>query len=358
MPGKKPKSVAGFSSTPVMTRGGCHFRHENDSEYSRIFCVSDSCIFVPSEKRWQVGDSVRISFRVLDEVTEYDGYGTVEKRCDCPQGYLPRGMMVRFDEMKKRPMGFSERLAQIQRVRKIALDTTVGAARYVLAEARGNRVERELGQPGSGFRRPVLLIQGWFGTRGSFAIFENKLKARGFPVFSFHLGAFNIQDITESAEMTAEKIKRICAAQGIPKIEIIGHSMGGLIGLYALKKFGVADCVHRMITVGTPFFGTPAAVFGLPFLGLLAKSLWQMVPGSGFIANLHDGDLPPGVEVVSILSRLDMLAPEKSCVLPQAKNLLVSAGHAALVVNDDIFSVVEALLTDQPPFGNVYPQTL
>ena len=48
----------------------------------------------------------------------------------------------------------------------------------------------------------------------------------------------NVRDIRRSAFLIHRKIERILAQTPSQKIDIIGHSMGGLIGLYYVKKLG------------------------------------------------------------------------------------------------------------------------
>lgn len=337
-----------FADVPVITTGSCNLFMGVDSIFSRNFCFFSTGIFMPFQKYWPIGSEVRFEFRIHDEILTYEGFGKVARYSHCQEGFYEGGMVIEFTQIDRKSLSFTDRLRQLSRAQDTAIDVTYGAAKYVLAEARGNRVERDLGKPYHGFKEHVLLIQGWLGTRGVFALLENKLQRDGFRVFSFHLGALNIQDIAKSAQMVADKIHRVSHAMNIRELTIIGHSMGGLIGLYALKKLDIANHVNKLIAIGTPFDGTPAAYAGLPFLGAVAKSLWQMLPDSDFIHDLHADPLPANVEIVSIMSRLDMLAPEKYCVLKGARNILVSAGHAALVVDDRIYRVVRALIQNQP----------
>ena len=61
---------------------------------------------------------------------------------------------------------------------------------------------------------PVLLIHGYFATRGSLHLLERHLVRRGHVVMSYPLGAiFNLGDIRDSAGLIARKVESIVAAK-------------------------------------------------------------------------------------------------------------------------------------------------
>src|SRR6185369_5792728 len=115
---------------------------------------------------------------------------------------------------------------------------------------------------------PVLLIHGYLGTRGSMYILERRLNDDGLCVFSFNLGSLNVRDIRTSAFLIHRKIESILAQTTVRHIDIVGHSMGGLIGLYYVKKLGGADRVRKLVMMGTPIAGTWSALAGTTTLGL------------------------------------------------------------------------------------------
>ena len=102
---------------------------------------------------------------------------------------------------------------------------------------------------------PVLIIHGFLGTRGSMYMLERRLVEDGFVVVSFNLGTLNVRDIRRSAFLIHRKIERILAQTPSQRIDIIGHSMGGLIGLYYVKKLGGHARVRKLIMMGTPVRG-------------------------------------------------------------------------------------------------------
>jgi triacylglycerol esterase/lipase EstA (alpha/beta hydrolase family) len=138
---------------------------------------------------------------------------------------------------------------------------------------------------------------------------ERRLVEDGFVVVSFNLGTLNVRDIRRSAFLIHRKIERILAQTPSQKIDIIGHSMGGLIGLYYVKKLGGHARVRKLIMLGTPLRGTWTALAGVLTLGLWSTSSWQLLPRSRFLDELAQGPIPPGVEVSTIAAARDWVVP-------------------------------------------------
>lgn len=228
---------------------------------------------------------------------------------------------------------------------------------YLRHLARGNRIRR-----GASFEKvtggddvPLLLIHGFLGTRGSMYLLERRLVDDGFIVVSFNIGALNVRDIRRSAFMIHRKIDRILAETPAKKIDILGHSMGGLIGLYYVKKLGGAARVRRLIMMGTPVHGTWAALLGIATLGLWSTSSWQLLPRSRFLDELHQGKVPEDVEIHTIAAARDWVVPLATTRLPGANAMTVPLGHSSLVVSEEVYQRLISVLRAPSPAGEAAP---
>jgi pimeloyl-ACP methyl ester carboxylesterase len=243
------------------------------------------------------------------------------------------------------------------------------AAVYLRQLLRGNRAKRvlrslrrrpqdqraddEQGRQGGQDRKdanapaqpPVLLIHGYFATRGSLHLLESRLTMRGLIVMSYPLGPLNVGDIRDSAGLIARKVESIVAQTGIARVDIVGHSMGGLVGLDYLKRLGGRHRVRRLVMLGTPTHGTWSALLGLVTAPLGLASL-QLLPGSPFLRELAERPLPPGAEVVSIGAIRDWLAPLSTTVLDGVRHIALPTGHSGLLVDAEVADVVAEILRE------------
>lgn len=99
-----------------------------------------------------------------------------------------------------------------------------------------------------------------------------------------------------SNEHTANKLQKfineVLQTEGVQKVDIIAHSMGGIIAKeYILNSKG--ESVDQFISLGTPYFGSPSSFTALKdglFHGLLAKrstvrslpSIYELLPSRAY----------------------------------------------------------------------------
>jgi triacylglycerol esterase/lipase EstA (alpha/beta hydrolase family) len=212
---------------------------------------------------------------------------------------------------------------------------------------RSNRVEKK-----TDFSRcpnPVLLLHGFFTSRRTFDVLERRLRRDGYGVFTLDLGGLgrtlNTRGIDDLADLVRAKIERIYARNpGLGPLTIVGHSKGGLIAAYYVKKLGGWRRTRAVVTLGTPHHGTPLAYLGIP-VGFFARSLWQLFPGSPFLTRLADGPWPGQVRLASIWSKADEAAPYPTGViethgLPHLLNVEVNATHGSFLTSRRIYAVI------------------
>lgn len=216
---------------------------------------------------------------------------------------------------------------------------------YLRDLVRGNQLPRtHLPHALDARHPPVLLLHGFFGTRGSMIMMERRMVADGLTVFTFDLGVVNTNDIRTSAILIQRKVESILAQTRVDKVDIVGHSMGGLIGLYYIKRLGGAPKVRRLVMLGTPILGTWSALLGVATIGLVSPSSWQILPSSRFLADLRRGPLPAGVDYYTIAAERDWICPPEQTVLPGAVRMTVPLGHSSLVISDEVYRCVRQAL--------------
>ena len=229
----------------------------------------------------------------------------------------------------------------------------VGTLRYYAGDMSERR--DDFAEPGGD---AVLLIQGFFQTRRVMASLEERLRADGFRVVSFHLGGLlglNTRSIPTLARMIDGKMGRLLERSEGRTVHVIGHSMGGLVARYLVQSAGGSRYSRTVITLGSPHHGTPTAALG-GALGLLIVSpaLWQLFPVSPLVKELRDGRFPSGVRLVSVYSKHDIICPwQKSVLTPRdgedVRNVMVKGlGHMDLVEDPYVYGLILRELKDHP----------
>jgi pimeloyl-ACP methyl ester carboxylesterase len=151
--------------------------------------------------------------------------------------------------------------------------------------------------------------------------------------------------VDDLADFVRAKIERIYARNpGLGPLTIVGHSKGGLVAAYYVKKLGGWRRTRAVVTLGTPHHGTPVAYLGIP-LAAVARSVFQMLPGSPFLARLQDGPWPAQVRLTSVWSRLDPWAPYPSGLLethglPHLANVEVQGDHRSFLTSKRLYEVL------------------
>jgi pimeloyl-ACP methyl ester carboxylesterase len=189
----------------------------------------------------------------------------------------------------------------------------------------------------------VLLINGYMSTRGSLHLLERRMHDRHHTVFTYRLPWMNMGDIRDSAALIARKVESLVAQTSVPSVDIVGHSMGGLVGLYYVKRLGGRHRVRRLILLGTPATGTWSALLGL-FTAPFGRASLQLLPTSPFLRELNETPLPPAVDVISVGGERDYLAPLSSTVLEGIRHVALPTGHSGLLVDAAVADVLDDLL--------------
>jgi triacylglycerol lipase len=224
-------------------------------------------------------------------------------------------------------------------------------------DGRGNRIVRR-----TDFRRcerPVLLLYGVFATRRTMEVLERRLRRDGYCVFSLDLSrpgrVFDTRGIDVLAALVHEKVERMYARhRDMGPLAVVGHSKGGLVGAYWVKRLGGDRRVRALVTLGTPHGGTASTWLALP-MALLDRSILQMTPGSAFVRRLREGPWPARLHLTSIWSRRDRLTVHPAAVVeerrPQVRNVEVDASHRGLLVRKRVYAEVLRALSEAEAAG-------
>jgi triacylglycerol esterase/lipase EstA (alpha/beta hydrolase family) len=209
-------------------------------------------------------------------------------------------------------------------------------------------------------RDPVIIVAGTFASEGPASVYYAPLAARlradGYQAYIFGLPGGGLGDIADTSQALNVFADQVRAQTGASRVDMIGHSQGGLVGRYYIKFLGGASEVDSMISLGAPHYGTSlanlATLLGLgSCLGVVACQ--QMAIGSSFLANLNAGDDTIGnVDYTNIASANDeIVTPFTTAflnndgnnhnVLVQSPCFLRVVGHIGLPLDGTVYSGVQ-----------------
>jgi pimeloyl-ACP methyl ester carboxylesterase len=186
-------------------------------------------------------------------------------------------------------------------------------------------------------RRPVVLLHGFAMNRTNWIWLGRRLARRGIgPLYG--TSYFSPQSVRRSAEHLQRFIERVRAREGAARVDIVAHSLGGVVARYYIERLGGAKHVGRVVTIGSPHNGTVIAR-----LGALFPSARETLAGSSFYADLGPVIAREGVVFTSVWSRADAIIepPESSSIAPVGEDrVFENLGHLSLLLSPRVLDAV------------------
>lgn len=198
--------------------------------------------------------------------------------------------------------------------------------------------------PGAGTRgpRPVVLLHGYAMNRANFLLLARRLAAAGLgPIYGFEY--WSLGRIGSAARRLAEFVDEIRAATGAPEVDLIGHSMGGLVAHYYATLLGGDAVVRNLVTIGSPLQGTGFAVFGL---GLTKHELRRSSP---VVTRLATAPSLQHTRLTMIWSRGDALVTRVRPARVAIDDVVVfdDLGHLGLLTSRRVAEAIVERLRDE-----------
>ncbi|MEU2426203.1 alpha/beta fold hydrolase [Streptomyces sp. NPDC007851] len=197
---------------------------------------------------------------------------------------------------------------------------------------------------------PVVLLHGFIDNRSVFVLLRRTLAQHGGQrVESLNYSPLTC-DIRTAAELLGRHIEEICERTGSRRVDIVGHSLGGLIARYYVQRLGGDLRVRTLVTLGTPHSGTRVAP-----LADAHPIVRQMRPGSEVIEELAGPAPGCRTRFVSFWSDLDSLMEPVEAACIEHPDLIVEnvrvtgIGHLALPVHPAVAAGIRQALDETLP---------
>ena len=205
-------------------------------------------------------------------------------------------------------------------------------------------------RPTAHHRNPVVMLHGLGGNAESnWFYMAPALRDAGYCVYALTYGQAvpniaigGLRPIAESAEQIVDYIDEVRRVTGADKVDIVGHSQGGLHALYITKVLGLSDHVGRVVALAPPTHGT--TVSGLIDFATLAGlrdlvddvlrtygcfACIDALPGSDLLDELAAGPIAQrGVDYTIVTTRYDVV------VTPTASSYVNEPGVHNLGIQD------------------------
>jgi triacylglycerol esterase/lipase EstA (alpha/beta hydrolase family) len=189
---------------------------------------------------------------------------------------------------------------------------------------------------------PVILVNGTFANMDdNWQAASPLLANNGYCVYAFNYGGTSptspiqgLGDIATSAGQLATFVNTVLAETGASKVDLVGHSQGGMMPRYYLNFLGGASKVNDFVALAPSNYGTTldgltelASLLGVTNeingpLSSACESCVQQEQGSSFLANLNASPTVAGVHYTVIESVDDeVVTPYSNAFLPAASNV-------------------------------------
>ena len=200
-------------------------------------------------------------------------------------------------------------------------------------------------QPRGTSKRPVVFVHGLGGHPGNFSALELKLRVAG-------MGQLYRVDLRDSASMVtgaaslATAIDRVLELNGLAEdgqIDVVAHSMGGVLSRVAMLNPRIKTRVRRFITLGTPHHGSHLAWYLTRYVGAGA----ELSPESAIWTDLSAQEpWDSATELTSFYTSTDCLVrPAGSSVIRGADNRERSEEtHFSFLWSQSVFAEIFAIL--------------
>ena len=192
--------------------------------------------------------------------------------------------------------------------------------------------------------RPVLLVHGFGGTKSSWSVIAQALSDRGTMVDTISYSPLG-NSLERLADELVAAVEMTLYQTGADKVHLVGHSLGGVVIAQAITGGGLVGLVDTVITMGSPFGGSPWAGL-LPFGDLLRA----LRPDSPQLRRLASAPVPVGVRWLAVTAALDIIVPSSRSVPAHVDVETITfdgIGHLGMLISRRVVGLIVAALPAQ-----------
>ena len=256
------------------------------------------------------------------------------------------------------------------RLRTVVLAAVVAAVSGSLTAAPASSAVVDVSPPGANdwtcrptaeHPEPVVLVHGTFEDMlKNWSTLSPVLADQGYCVFALNYGDQATGPVADSARELAPFVDAVLRATGAKKVDVVGHSQGGMMPRYWIQFLGGAKKVDDLVGIAPSNHGTQGLVVPLgegtttSLVGATQTPCQACVDqqaGSAFLQELNaDGDTVRGVDYTVISTRHDEV------VTPYTSQFLVGDPSAVTNLTIQDLCPADPIEHDQTPNDPVVHQ--
>ncbi len=233
------------------------------------------------------------------------------------------------------------RLAALVALSGLTLSTLFGVGLTAPAQAEDPPYPK-LGQPPLGANDwtcqptgkrpyPAVIVHGTFGDQKS--LLDNlslALKQDGYCVYSLDYGNRATGPIARSALQLKKFVNQVLRSTGAAKVEMVGHSQGGLMPRFYIENLGGKKRVEDLVGLAPSNHGTTVTSGMDSGSGDYCTSCEEQTAGSAFLEELNYPDETPGpVDYTQVTTEYDEV------VVPYTSGFLTPGRRSTNIVLQD-----------------------
>ena len=191
---------------------------------------------------------------------------------------------------------------------------------------------------------PLVLVHGFGGSRGDLVPMAWYLWSKG-RKRSYRIQFDGGQTVSHKAAALASFVRRVTEVTGEPQVEIVAHSLGGVIAHLALVEHDLAPLVRTLITLGSPHRGTFPARYAS------TRNTLELRPDSELVQRLDAMPWPEEVRGISFYSHSDLVVlPAEAAALEGTEQVDATPfTHYSYLVDPASWAAVARALRGEPP---------
>jgi triacylglycerol lipase len=184
--------------------------------------------------------------------------------------------------------------------------------------------------------RPILLVHGYFSNRGIWWTMRRRLAKAGLgPIYTVSLNT-PFGSIDRMVPTLTKCVAEILKATGAPTLDIVAHSMGGLVTRAMMVDDAISQegnvavglRIGKFITLGSPHHGTKIAKAGI------GECVVEMREDSAWLKLLEKREESTAKPITTSIYTMndDLVYPPETARLNWAENVPMAAvGHVSLL---------------------------